>query len=311
MNRRSFLEQALMLGTGAALGQADRLAVQEEAPRIAFTFDDFSIFDTPTLSGSARNRGILDALRSHDLKAAVFPIGRNVENADAMRLLESWDTAGHVVGNHTYTHRRYSGTSFAEFTEDVLRCERVLSHLSEFRKWLRFPVLDEGNTAEHRDRIRAFMVEHGYRNGHVTIDASDWYIDGRLRRRLEQQPDADTMPYRQFYLDHIWERAQFYDGLSRQVIGRSVRHTVLLHHNVLNGLFLADLIEMFKSKDWTPIDAQDAYEDGVFRATPVVLPAGQSLLWSLARETGRFDDVLRYPGEDGTYEAPKMDARGL
>jgi hypothetical protein len=68
---------------------------------------------------------------------------------------------------------------------------------------------------------------------------------------------------------------------------------------------------MFKSKGWTPIDARDAYEDAVFRATPEVLPAGQSLLWSLAKETGRFDDVLRYPGEDGTYEASTMDARGL
>lgn len=94
-------------------------------------------------------------------------------------------------------------------------------------------------------------------------------------------------------------------------MGRSVRHTVLLHHNVLNGLFLADLIQMFKRKGWAVIDALEAYEDPVCGATPAVLPAGQSLLWSLAKETGRLDHVLRYPGEDGAYEAPKMDALGL
>lgn len=46
-------------------------------------------------------------------------------------------------------------------------------------------------------------------------------------------------------------------------------------------------------------------------ADPDVLPAGQSLVWSLAKADGRFDARLRYPGEDGDYEAPKMDAAGL
>lgn len=311
MNRRQLLELGLLVGAGAALERAGRAAAQGQAPQIAFTFDDFNVFDVPTLSGAARNRALLEALQAHGLKAAVFAVGRNVEKPETMRLLESWSEAGHTVGNHTYSHSRYSRAPFRDFTEDVLRCDALLRRLPQFRKWCRFPFLDEGATAEQRDRIRAFLTEQGYRNAHVTIDASDWYVDGRLRARLARQPDVDMSPYRIFYLDHMWERAQFYDGLSRQVLGRSVSHTVLLHHNVLNALFLTDLIQMFKGKGWTVIDARDAYEDPVFRATPDALPAGQSLLWSLAKETGRFDGVLRYPGEDGVYEAPKMDALGL
>jgi peptidoglycan/xylan/chitin deacetylase (PgdA/CDA1 family) len=310
MKRREFLELAVMTGAAAALAGHTTVA-QRDAPKIAFTFDDFNVFDVPVLSGPARNRALLDALQAHGLKAAVFVIGRNVEKPETMRLLESWDEAGHFVGNHTYSHRRYSRTPFADFSEDVLRCDAVLSRLPQFRKRLRFPLLDEGATAEQRDRMRAFLVEHDYRNAHVTIDASDWYVDGRLRARLERQPDADTSPYRAFYLDHIRERAQFYDDLSRQAIGRSVPHIVLLHHNVLNAMFLSDLIRMFKDEGWQIIDASQAYEDAIFGATPDVLPAGQSLIWSLARQTGRFDKVLRYPGEDGAYEAPKMDALGL
>jgi peptidoglycan/xylan/chitin deacetylase (PgdA/CDA1 family) len=311
LGRRRFLDLALTTGAGWALGRGSGSAAQNEAPRIAFTFDDFNVVDVPRLSGAARNRAMLDALQAHGLKAAVFVIGRNVEHAGTMRLLESWNEAGHIVGNHTYSHRRYSRVPASEFTEDVLRCDAILRHFSGFRKLLRFPFLDEGATAEQRDRMRTFLAERGYRNAHVTIDASDWYVDGRLRARLDKQRDADASPYRAFYLDHIWERARFYDGLSRQVVGRSVRHTLLLHHNVLNGMFLADLIQMFRSKGWQVINAVDAYEDPVFAATPDVLPAGQSLVWSLARQTGRFDDVLRYPGEDGVYEAPKMDALGL
>jgi len=87
--------------------------------------------------------------------------------------------------------------------------------------------------------------------------------------------------------------------------------TLLLHHNVLNGMFLTDLLRMFEGKGWQLVDAEQVYTDPIFEVHPEALPAGQSLIWSLAKATGRFDGVLRYPGEDGAYEAPRMDALGL
>jgi hypothetical protein len=41
------------------------------------------------------------------------------------------------------------------------------------------------------------------------------------------------------------------------------------------------------------------------------MPAEQSLIWSLAKQTGQYDNKLRYPGEDGEYEKDKMDKLGL
>ncbi len=311
MKRREFLQRTLVAPGFVAIVGSTRVVSQGEAPRIAFTIDDFNVFDVPALSGADRNTAILDALRAGGVKAGVFVIGRNVEDAGNMRLLQQWNDAGHIVGNHTYSHRRYSRADFGEFTGDIVAAEVKLKPLSRFRKWLRFPSLDEGRTADQRDRIRAFLADAGYRNAHVTIDASDWYVDGRLRARLDKDRDADLAPYRAFYLDHIWERARYYETLSRQVIGRRIHHTLLLHHNVLNGMFLGDLLRMFKDKGWELVDAETAYADPIFTSTPQVLPAGQSLVWSLAKATGKFDAELRYPGEDGAYEAPKMDALGL
>ena len=54
----------------------------------------------------------------------------------------------------------------------------------------------------------------------------------------------------------------------------------------------------------------NAFEDPVFLKEPQTLPAGESLIWALAKETGKFNDRLRYPGEDDTYEKP-MDALNL
>jgi hypothetical protein len=182
---------------------------------------------------------------------------------------------------------------------------------SGFRKWFRFPALKEGQTRELRDRFRAFLAQHGYRNGAVTIDASDWYYNQRLLARIEADRGFDATLYQQPYLDHIWDRSRFYDQLSRDVLGRSVPHTLLIHYNLLNSLFLGDLLAMFRSKGWDVLDAEEAFSDRVFNRQPDTAPAGESLIWALAKETGKFEDRLRYPGEDDVYEKPMLDRLGL
>jgi hypothetical protein len=74
--------------------------------------------------------------------------------------------------------------------------------------------------------LRSFLQARGYRVGRATIEASDWAIDARLEKRTETEPHADLTGYRDFFLQHIRERAQFYDSLSRHILGRPLRHTV-------------------------------------------------------------------------------------
>jgi peptidoglycan-N-acetylglucosamine deacetylase len=309
MNRRSFLHGA---AAAAVIFGGSRVTWGASArPEVSITMDDFILGDTPTLTADARNTKILDALDAHRVRAAGFVAGKYVDSDAKMALVAEWSKRGHMIGNHTFSHWEYSGAEFDAFCSDTLRCEELLAKLPTYTKMFRFPYLKEGETAEQRDRMRAFLRDHGYRNGHVTIDASDWYVDTRLRKRLEAKPDADLTPYRDFYLEHIWERAQYYDGLARKVLGHTIPHTLLIHHNVLNGLFLGDLLGMFERKGWKVVDARKAFDDPVFRAEPKIAPAGESLVWALAKETGKFDKTLRYPGEDGAYEKLRMNVLGL
>lgn len=305
MNRRAFLE---WLGVSAAVTVLRPSLWAQASPRLALTFDDFNLSDAQAAS---RNAAILRALRSHDIQAGAFVIGRNVAADAAMSEVRHWGEAGHVVGNHTFSHRSYSRSGFEAFSQDVLAGELALQEVPGFRKWLRFPILDEGRTADLRDRMRTWLDEHSYRNAHVTIDDSDWYIADRLRTRLATDPAADVDPYRQYYLDHLWERAQYYDSLAQQLAGRSIAHVLLLHHNVTSGLFLDDAILMFRARGWSIVGIEEAYEDPIYTMRPASLPAGQSLSWALARASGGFDGMLRYPGEDGAYEKARMDALGL
>jgi hypothetical protein len=194
---------------------------------------------------------------------------------------------------------------------DFLKNEKVIAPYHNRKALFRYPFLKEGDTAEKRDRFRALLKERGYRVGHVTIDASDWYVSQRLVDRLAQQPNAAVAPYRDYLVAHLLDRAAFYRQLALDVLGRDIRHTILLHFNPLNAYVLPDVLTAFENAGWQWIDASLALEDPVFRSQPQIVPAGESLVWALAKETGRFNERLRYPGEDGDFERPKMDALGL
>lgn len=310
LNRRGFLGG---VGAAAIFGASagTLLARSTTAPGLAVTIDDFDLANTPLMSGEGRDAAIRECLKRYGVQAAGFVSGKFIDAELAPRILQDWSDEGHIIGNHTFSHAYFSGADPAGFMEDVLRCEPLLSAYAGFQKLFRFPYLAEGRTAEGRDAMRELLAAHGYRNAHVTIDTSDWFVDNRLRARLKEDPGADLAPYRQFYLDHLWERASYYDGLAKAIFGQSINHTILLHHRLTTALFLGDAIQMFRARGWRIIDADLAFHSVEFELVPQALPAGQSLLWALAKTEPQLARDLRYPGEDGKYEAPKMDILGI
>lgn len=282
-----------------------------DPPQVALTIDDFHWKALRDHRPKDWQEAMLSPLARRNLHAACYVIGANAEAPEGQALIERWGRAGHAIGNHTYSHRLYDRVSFEEFSADALQAESVLRNLPNFTRRFRFPALHEGETAAKRDRMRAFLVAHGYRNGYVTIDTSDWYVDQRLRERLTKDAAAPVAPYRDYYLRHMWDRAQFYDDVARKVAGRAVRHTLLLHYNVLNALFLEDLMAMFEIKGWRWIDAAEAYADPISNSQPKALPAGESLVWGLAKDAGFLGPKVRYPAEDGEYLRAEMDRLGL
>jgi len=284
-----------------------------EKPKISFSFDDGSIKNFPGYDLKIWNQMLLDHLKKHDVKAVLFVKGSGMDNAKGASIAQSWDSLGHLIGNHTYSHPYFNSDkiSLDVFEAELLKNDSLIRKYKNYTKLFRFPYLKEGNTIEKRDGFRAFLKEQDYKIGHVTIDASDWYIDGRLVKQLKNNPDADLTVFKKFYLDHIVERALFYDSLAFAITGRRINHNLLLHHNLSAALFLDDLIERFKDLGWKIVDVDEAYKDEIYEQEPQNIPAGESLIWALAKQSGKYENVLRYPAEDSRYEKEKMDNLGL
>ncbi|HTQ59360.1 MAG TPA: polysaccharide deacetylase family protein [Candidatus Solibacter sp.] len=327
MNRRKFLYSAfktvsfassisLVADSVHALAQpaksAQLRATKAPPPQLAITMDDPKLKLDTGLQWPDANSRILKALDSRNIRAALFVCGMRVDEPEGSKLLSAWDRAGHIICNHSYSHLNYCGpTSYADFAVDFLKNEKIIAPYPNKKLFFRYPFLKEGDTADKRDRFRALLKESGYRVGHVTIDTSDWYVNERMADRLAKRPKASIQPYCDYLIAHLLDRAAFYCRLAIDVVGRDIRHTLLIHYNSLNALVLPDVMAAFETAGWQWIDASLAYQDEVFHSLPKTLPAGESLIWALASETSRYKGRLRYPGEDGTYEDAKLNALDL
>lgn len=280
-------------------------------PRISLSFDDGAINDRPGYVLKEWNELLLGKLKQNNIQSILFVAGKNKRNKKGRYVLQSWNDNGHLIANHTTNHPNYnSDESTSEmFMGELLSNDSLIKGYANYVKFFRFPYLKEGNTPEKVASFRSFMKDQGYRNGYVTIDASDWYIDSRLVQRLRKDPNADLTAFKKFYLEHIWERAQYYEKLSFELHGRHINHSLLLHHNLAAALFIGDLIKMFRDKGWELISAKEAYTDPIYQKTPTY--AGESLIYALAKDSGNYGEVLRYPAEDSRYEKKKMNELGL
>jgi peptidoglycan/xylan/chitin deacetylase (PgdA/CDA1 family) len=287
-----------------------------QAQSVAVTFDDGpQLTALPRLSPQQRNAAMLAALARHKVTAALFvTAGNGADRPEGHALARAWGEAGHAIGNHTMRHPdlHSSAVTLAHYQQEVLDCDAIIRTMPGYQKWFRFTFLREGNTPEKRDGMRAFLSAQGYRNAYVTLDTSDWRLDGKLVEVLRKNPEADLAPIRRAYLDHIRQRALAYRALAHTLQGRDIPQVLLLHHNLINALWLDDVLAQFKDMGWRFTTPAAAFADPVYALQPERAAAGQSLLLSMARLLGhgKFDGWERLV-DDGDAEIAALKAQGF
>ncbi len=110
---------------------------------------------------------ILEILAEYDIRATFFMVGENITyyTAAAEAVLE----AGHEIGNHTYSHKRFNRMSEHEMESEIAACEDAISSISEYRP--RFVRPPEGQMNEAMRRVIGHL---GYRIVLWDVDTRDW-----------------------------------------------------------------------------------------------------------------------------------------
>lgn len=268
--------------------------------RIALSFDDVPRAPGGFLTTEERTEMLIQALAQARVRQAAFfvttgnlekPFGQGGEAR-----INAYVAAGHVIGNHSHSHRWLSRTPAAEYVADLDRAEAWLKGRAGRRPWFRFPFLNEGGKdMARRDAVRAALRQRGLRNAYVTIDNYDWHLDALAAKAMREDKVMNLGALRNLYLETLVDTANFYDRIAVETLGRSPVHMLLLHETDLSALFLVDLVAELRANGWEIVAADEAYRDPIAAAEPDTLFLGQGRVAALAYLKGRKAEDLVHP----------------
>ncbi|SCW67006.1 Peptidoglycan/xylan/chitin deacetylase, PgdA/CDA1 family [Paenibacillus tianmuensis] len=139
--------ELLLLRGSAASGQ------------VALTFDD-----APDTTFTPQ---VLDVLKKYQVRATFFLVGAQAEKHPEMvkRIVRE----GHVIGNHSYSHKLFTKLSDDLFQSQVLQTQQALKRLIGYSPHLLRPPYGEISESQ-----LLWASEHGYRIVNWNVDSLDW-----------------------------------------------------------------------------------------------------------------------------------------
>jgi peptidoglycan/xylan/chitin deacetylase (PgdA/CDA1 family) len=271
---RSLVQVFIILLTSAAWAgpqdtpcQADAGALSERKPaEVAITLDDLPFVFSGALTREQLEQNyykILFTLDKYKVKAVGFAIGNQIRDSDR-ELLTQFVNAGHIIGNHTYSHPNFNDLSVDAYSNDIAQGDKALQQWMLGTKYFRFPFLTEGNSKVKRDAIQKFLVSINYLNVPVTIDSEDWRFNALYMDAIVKSDERLKQTIANEYIAFVRTQISNAERMSQHNFRRQVRHIVLLHMNSLNADHLADILNIFRQLNWTFITVGEAIKDPVY-----------------------------------------------
>lgn len=269
--------------------------------KIALTFDDAPTGNSAIFSGEERTQKIIAALQKNAVTDALFFIKADNINADTRSRLQLYTAAGFHLANHSFSHISANELPVKDFLLDAHSAQLALKNFDNVLPYFRPPYLHYGRDLAAVTALQDGLRELGYRDGFVTIDNYDWYINSILVKGAEEQRHIDYKKARDLYVKTIWEAIVFFDNIAIQTLGHSPKHILLLHENDSSALFLDDLIKHIKKNGGSIISPQEAYADPAYTDWPMTTFQKQGRVAALAEKAGTPTEQLRHPAESSEY----------
>ena len=244
---------------------------------MAVTIDDLPFVHRGDTYLPAAQRGtdaILAALKKHHAPAVGFVNevqldgGGPGERAARTALLQRWVDAGHVLGNHTFSHPDANGLTVDAYLAEIDKGEPVTKRLMQPRRpytlYFRHPMTHTGDTAAKKAGIAQGLASRGYTIAPHTIENSDYLFDAAYEVAA---PDARAR-LAEAYLAHTLAATAFAEAKAQELFGRDdVPQTLLIHTRTINAEHLDALLARLVARGYRFITLDEAMRDRAY-ATP-------------------------------------------
>ena len=219
-------------------------------------------------------------------------------NAFQVGLLNKWIGNGLEIGNHTFSHPNYYTSSFKEYSQDILKGEKITREILERNgiviKYFRHPYLQTGKTKIKYDSLNNFLSDHGYIIAPVTIENEDFYFALAYKRA---QVRKDTNLIKKIgcdYIAYMQKKLRYFETMANKLFGRDINQILILHSNALNSDYTDSLASIFRRNNYDFVSMDKALEDDVYKSKITVFGNwGISWIDRWALSEGRRGDFFK------------------
>jgi peptidoglycan/xylan/chitin deacetylase (PgdA/CDA1 family) len=241
--------------------------------RIALSFDDVPRTPGAFMTPQQRTDQLIAALRRARVPQVAFFVNPgNLQQpwgAGREGQISAYVRAGHVIGNHSFSHPHLSEIGAAAFIANIDQAAAWLHGRRGYRPWFRFPFLDEAaGDIPTRDAVRAALRERHLQNGYVTADSMDWLLDQLISQAHAAGRTIDMNALRDLYVRIVVESAEFADRLARDALHRQPVQVMLMHETDIEAMFVADAVAALRAHGWRIVPIDQAYRDPIASAEP-------------------------------------------
>lgn len=276
-------------------------AAQDTRQRsVSITIDDLPamiVGNAPYLPNSQRvTKDILDVLKQHRAPAVGFvnegKLWSPREREARIGLLKQWVEAGMVLGNHTYSHPDFNRLTVAEFEQQIASGDvisrRLMKSRQPYQLYFRHPMTHTGDTREKKEAIEKFLAARGYKIAPHTIENNDFIYNVPYALAKRNGDKGLVKRLRDSYLEHTLAATAFAEQISRQIFGREVPQTLLIHANELNADCLDELLQSFAARGYKFVTLDTAMADPAYRTRDdYVGTTGPTWFWRWNVSMGR------------------------
>jgi len=240
--------------------------------QVAITIDD--VPNTKKFQQDRFKAQLLKKLDSMQLPVAIFINEGKIYATDSVsknfQLLNDWAKRKYItLGNHTFSHPRYSDVGFDAFTSDIDKGESIIRELAKKLgkplKHFRFPFNDLGKDSLQRKEIENYLAQKDYQVTPFTIESTDWAFDIAYEYYLAKGDKANAKIIGEKYVSKTIEIFDFFEAQSELQFHRQISQIYLCHDNSLNADYLPKIIRLLKAKKYTFISLDEALKDKVYQ----------------------------------------------
>lgn len=182
---------------------------------------------------------------------------------DSVGVLSLWRAAGHPLGNHTWSHMNLNTNSLADWEVDLVRNEPLLEKhmIGQDWRWLRYPYLSEGETADKHMAARKVLKARGYRIASVTTGFGDYAWNEPYARCMAKGDAAAVAVLEASYLKAAKDGLDYSRTLSAKLYGRDIPYVLLMHAGAFDARMMPRLLTLYRDNGVEFVSLQEAERD--------------------------------------------------